>query len=447
MFDIQQATGDELEEIFFAALEDALSEEERAQFAERLRVDDITRQRFADLVTMDTLVQARYGAEDDGFQAEVLHRVQESQAGDFRSEVLRAIRSRRSQRSLRVVSFAAAAVIFAALSVVWFLPNPAAMSSLRVANNEGIAWVTSASGDSQTLAVGEAIPYDRQVFVDNGNVSFTWPDGTAVWSNAGGIFSLREESAKYIDLHAGVLEAAVAKQSEQAPMRVMSDSAEVTVMGTRFRVAASSDGAQVDVHQGRVAVRVGVEDQPLTIEAGEGLLLARGLKPQRWQVVPGEVVYEDDFSDGLPNGWQAGRWQAVEGGFVEASAASEPVGGVAHTFIRSHQPGIDGLGAYRPGDLLNLRVRFAENSQAMFALRFRNPGEERVFTMVYRLHNEGLTGWQQLRIPLNAFALTTDLAPELGARYVSWYLSQSEASNVAVGALSLQRGQYLSVER
>jgi hypothetical protein len=261
---------------------------------------------------------------------------------------------------------------------------------------------------------------------------------------------------KQLQLTAGSLEASVAQQPAEAPMRIHSSDAAITVLGTRFRFAAHSGSSELHVHSGRVAVRAaGDHPEEWEVAAGQRVVLSRLQPPRRWQVVAGPTVFSHDFRGDLPAGWRAGDWRpgadgSLANGYVTGDTHADALPGGDHAFIRSNGTYPDGLGAYRPGDLVDIRVRMSSADHAMLVLRMRNPGADATSNLVYRLQNDGAhadaAGWQDLSIPLSSFVATEAIQLQPGARYMQWYLHQPAEQDVAVQAIRVTRGRRVPVD-
>ncbi len=90
----------------------------------------------------------------------------------------------------------------------------------------------------------------------NSTLRLLWRDGTMVVCAADTRVQVERGGAgKCLRLFDGRVDADVAPQPLEAPLRVISDDAEITVLGTRLSLTLRQDGTQVAVARGRVVVR------------------------------------------------------------------------------------------------------------------------------------------------------------------------------------------------
>lgn len=444
------------DDLLLRCLDGEADQAERDALAARLEGgDEVLRQRLAALTAIDAKLRTAYAREDDGFLTATLHQLRDGQAASFRLRVMRRVRTR---RVASIIAVAAAVLMAVGAGILWQpgverLFGPPA-SGLQARGMDGLVVVWRGE-DSVTAHQQEELLVGDRIQVREGHVGFGWQDGTDLWLSPGSELVVMPGSGKQLRLITGSLEASVAKQPTDTPMRVHSANAAITVLGTRFRFAAGSDSSELHVHSGLVAVAgEHASGDPLHVRAGQHVVLSRGEPPRQWQLQTGAAVFSQDFREDLPSGWRAGDWHPGqhddEGGYLTGDAQTEAIGGREHAFIRSNGTFPDGLGAYRPGDQLTIRVRMDTSEHAMLALRLRNPGADDTFNMVYRLQAEpdhaDADGWQDLRVPLAAFAYTESTPVEPGARYMGWYLHQPADQDIQVQGIRVVRGRRVPVE-
>ena len=241
----------------------------------------------------DAALYQVYAQHDDGFSAGVVaalrqqHSVPPSNPRQASSgRLIQAVRLRLQPRQ-RSGWYAALAVAMSLIITLWLWPqgtmDHAQPSGLRVVTVSGEAWRSGAT--TVPLVVGDTLAYGQTVRVERGQLTLSWDDGSAVWVSAGSELAIRKDLGKTIALLAGHIDLAVAKQP-RAPLRVAVGDSQLTVLGTRFRVAEHAGGHQLDVHEGLVAVTDASDSVTYHVAAGESLRLTRGHRASKWQVVP-----------------------------------------------------------------------------------------------------------------------------------------------------------------
>lgn len=95
-----------------------------------------------------------------------------------------------------------------------------------------------------------------------------------------------EKGSKRLQLDQGTLEAVVAKQKPETPLRLGTRQADAVVVGTRFKLLASDATTRLEVFEGAVSVRQGPENLPLLVAAGKGVT-----------VVPGQPVVLENLAE------------------------------------------------------------------------------------------------------------------------------------------------------
>ena len=89
-------------------------------------------------------------------------------------------------------------------------------------------------------------------------------------------FMLDEENGKRIYLAGGVVRVTSDRQPKDSPLQVITDHAEVTVLGTQFTVSKGLDATRCMVDHGRVRVTDRGNGRGHILEGGQSITIAQG---------------------------------------------------------------------------------------------------------------------------------------------------------------------------
>lgn len=165
--------------------------------------------------------------------------------------------SRRARRVVLVQGAWAAGTIAALLAVLVFAARPG--EERDDAQVVAISGTVINSRDGRLEPVRDAMVIGRGDLVTvgvNSSLRLLWHDGTLLVCGADTRVQIeRDGTGKRLRLLAGRVDADVAPQPNDAPLRITSDDAEVTVLGTRLSLTLREDGTHVAVARGRVGIR------------------------------------------------------------------------------------------------------------------------------------------------------------------------------------------------
>jgi hypothetical protein len=140
----------------------------------------------------------------------------------------------------------------------------------------------------------------------------------------------QDQGAKRVNLTQGVLLCDVAIQPKGRPMVVITPHAEVEVLGTRFRVAAS-DETHLDVDQGSVRLLELMSGRKTIVAAGESTV-AEGREPPSYL----EIIETFDTADSAAaNGWTGSGNRSNGRDFGWISGGLDSGGAAGGIFIRA----------------------------------------------------------------------------------------------------------------
>ncbi|MEM9703725.1 MAG: FecR family protein, partial [Planctomycetota bacterium] len=239
-----------------------------------------------------------------------------------------------------------------------------------------------------------------------------YADGTVI-TVAGPARLLARSSAqggKELTVRYGLLSADVAPQPAGRPLRIVTPTATLEVLGTTLDVAAGADGTRLDVNSGTVAITRIADGRRAEVAAGQFATAVADpagaeLRPAPQPRVPDRWAL--DLSDGLPDGWDAGFLIDTPAGPAVRSR-SDGKGRERNVAVMTHNAWAAGDTAFArlfPDSVLTLTLRQDEPAplRVMLVTRAR-PGGEASFgrQLYYDLPADPAagTGWRTLRIPL-----------------------------------------------
>ncbi|MDG2013462.1 MAG: FecR family protein, partial [Pirellulaceae bacterium] len=153
-------------------------------------------------------------------------------------------------------SIAAAVLLMLGVGYLWIIQSDgiAKITSIQGA----VRWTGDGGRVIETLETGQDLTggtiETRSV---NSVVELRFRDGSTVSTSGGAVLTIADDGQKKIYLRSGVLSADVEKQPSECPMIVVTPTARLEILGTRFDVVANPERSKVSVRQGLVrAVRL-----------------------------------------------------------------------------------------------------------------------------------------------------------------------------------------------
>ncbi len=188
----------------------------------------------------------------------------------------------------------------------------------------------------------------------------TFSDGTQVEVAAGSRVAFSQQQGKALDLQAGGVNADVARQPAERPLRIQTPGSRVEVVGTRFTLGMEPAGTRLTVDEGTVRLADQRGAQALAVTAGQQAVgswfhaprLVNAFDPSR--LTTRMQVPCDD----------AAAWSGIMYGPITAEARAGVGTDPAHLRLTLTASGRDGWGSR------GIPLRLADGDQA-FALRLR----------------------------------------------------------------------------
>jgi len=195
---------------------------------------------------------------------------------------------------------------------------------------------TQSSADRTPARSGQMILENQSILTEGSRSSLVvdYPDHTRLEIGGDSIVSSltdkKDRAHKLVTLEQGVLNADVSKQPAGKSMILRTPQAEVSVLGTRFLLAAEKESTRLQVEEGAVRFTRTEDKKSIEVRSGFFAVAAPG-KPLDPAPLPGGVRYLDiDLNAGVTSG--DGEW-TVEGRTVKQSRVSRQAEGGLSTLL------------------------------------------------------------------------------------------------------------------
>jgi len=346
------------EELTLKLIDGIISDQEHEELERLLKDDPEARKVHAALFDVEAALRSR--REDFDVAAQTMDRVREAaavqpstpideQTGDFPTPTIPAdARGRRIRRVLAALSTAVCLLVAVGAGVYYLLPDRMPQTPVDAIVAQASEGMTLSREGRQlevtadmNLQVGDTV-----VVTDVAVATVRYADETSITlrRNAKVEFLAGRGTTKRLALHHGEMMAHVTRQAEAPSLEVSTPSVRITVLGTRFLLAATESESRLDVVQGRVRMErneggesVDVLQGQFAVAAPDKPLVAKLLPPRvatdqialyRFDQGQGTTVHDvSGFEEplhldaGEADGirWSDGGGAQVEGGAMLAS--------------------------------------------------------------------------------------------------------------------------------
>ncbi len=223
----------------------------------------------------------------------------------------------------------------------------------------GVALRTPKVGQTVDLSTGQVVRTPRSI--DSAVIDYE--DGTRIelLGDAEMILSESRQGAKQLNVAAGLIQADVTPQPEGLPLLILTSTATLEVLGTSLGVDVNKTSTQLEVASGLVAMTRRSDGKRIEVAAGQLATATEStgapLDAAQFPFLPDQ--WSEDFEDGLPLGWWAGRLVATESGWaVLASGDGHGIeNNIAVTTQNAWREGEHGLFNLRRDSVLHIRFR------------------------------------------------------------------------------------------
>ena len=296
---------------------------------------------------------------------------------------------------------------------------PTSVSTSAIARLETLGSsvrVLDLNGEPRSLTDGGSIKIYRD---DTVEVSQAFESSEIVYSDGTRIeilgdtrvrLSLTTGGAKQLTVLTGIVRADVAPQPANLPLRIVTRSATLEVLGTTLGVEVRDAMTQLEVASGRVAMTREVDGERVEVEAGRYAKASESANEPLQSLPMPELPksWSEDFESTLPNGWISGEY--FDGDSVQGVRAIPTRSKERRFVVTTHNAWTEGqhaLCAIDQDSVLHLRFRQSKAARitVMVAARCYPPTEAgKGANLFYTLRawNADLPAdtWRTISIPL-----------------------------------------------
>ena len=205
--------------------------------------------------------------------------------------------------------WAAAALIAASCSIMWFSANIAPPVIATVTALDGdVQWTGDGGRVQRELRTGTKLYGGLlETLAHDAWIEITFNDGTEVTVAGHSLVVISEyEQQKTVYLREGNLSADVAKQPIGKPMRMLTRTADAEVLGTQFNLAAENDATRLVVNEGLVRVKRLADGSVQEVAADQHIIAA--LETENSFQAVNRQGYAEMWSARYPADSRYGEW-------------------------------------------------------------------------------------------------------------------------------------------
>lgn len=239
-------------------LDDSLTDEQAIEFQTWLKASDENVKKFALASARNEQLRAIVAAEEEGVVA--------TASGSRDSKPRGMLRPGTAARGMT-----AACLLIAG---IWLFSSPAhsAPQVSLVGSNSPVS-LRSGQEPQRWLNTGDSFTTGTLVTENDATrARFAYVDGTVFTLRGETELTLEDDPGKRLVLSKGLLLAEVLPQPRQQPMKVLTPTAEATVLGTTFALNAETNETLLQVRDGEVTLRRLIDDREATARNNEQLL-------------------------------------------------------------------------------------------------------------------------------------------------------------------------------
>lgn len=353
-------------------------------------------------------------------------------------------------RSWKWVLVSVAAVGLIALVVRQAIPWSDAESPLItvVALNGPFEWTGDAGRVSSEIAIGDRLPGGTmQMLSPDAWAEFEFPDHSSVTLTGLSAVTISGNQQKELHLRHGNLSANVQPQLVGHPMLVMTPSAELQVLGTKFDVEAVSELTRLTVNEGRVRLKRLIDGKEVDVPALQTVTASLEgqdvLAPFEHQT-PVTQWRSDLRADVVKGKWFPSHWglgvalkksvrsgemtaEAAQAAFKDAVSLADAAGGVW-----SMPSPYGSLVVLSPLNSLQQPLRLNANTKMRVRCRVTSPASLRIGFSVYHA-NGGFAGKYSTVVTLEQQSKATDDGDVAISLPISRFHDERKSAEAAVG--------------
>lgn len=325
--------------------------------------------------------------------------------------------TRRTNRIRPWLALASCLALVMIAMQLWLVPGQTAPVA-ELKQIKGQVDLVHTNGTSELAAEGRAIYSGEEIRIPGPQdmATVVFPDESKLVLAGQCHVQLEGKYGKKIRVQKGQIGATISRQPPGQKVQIVTQTARIEVIGTQFSLDASAKETDVSVLDGHVMLTRNHDGRSIELLAGSRAVAgtdAAELSAQK--LVTPELLFDVDFEQGLPTGWQAGtlteEGEPKRGG-VRAEEFSERDGVVYG--ITSQKAWQNGLFSIQGGEHLNITYKLDKPDWFQIFLSTRSTGKDLPPIATYRFKDERLWWpfdagqWRTVSIPLDTFGRVSD---------------------------------------
>lgn len=246
-------------------LDGITSDEEVNELSEKLESCSETRSLYLKLQHVHAILL-------NGECDEPVTNVSESRVLELISNLERSSHILRKRRFLFTLGSIAAAVLV--LFGSWSLWIGRAETIVEITSIQGdVQWTGDGGNVIEELEEGQALTGGTiETRSINSAVELCFRDGTIVSTSGGSVLTIADDGQKKLYLRSGILSADVEEQPAKRPMVVITPTARLEILGTRFDVMANPERSKVSVRHGLVRAVRSSDGKSIDVAGGHSVI-------------------------------------------------------------------------------------------------------------------------------------------------------------------------------
>jgi hypothetical protein len=265
------------EELAAALLDGSISPSEREELLSIAQSDSSCGRALIELLRLEPLLRDSLAQDSTGFPRRVLSALKANKDSSvFATAVVAKLKVTeshglrvRSTRSWRPFATAAVLLLVAGIAILLLSPN-APLARLDVL--KGSVLLTEAARETAVTRLMDVYP-GQGLRCEEGSARVTFQDGSTIQLESGTVIQSltnihRSERGNVVVLQKGEIVADVTPQRAGTSFHVITPTAKINVIGTRFTVSSAPESTRLQVHEGKVELKRALDGASVDVPAG-----------------------------------------------------------------------------------------------------------------------------------------------------------------------------------